>query len=382
MFRPFLMTLLSSLLVITALPSRAQEVYRFGDDAYIAGDNVTLSGEAVDDAFVVGNTVLISAPVQGSAHAGGRSVSISAPVGQNVYAAGINVNVSAEVGRDAQLAGDTVLVAAPVAGDLRVAAQRAEITANVGDSALVAAENILLTGVISGDASFATDNISFGEGARIDGTLYLFSEDPDGIQVPEHVVAADRVERHAEAEFDGSADPKGGAKAKPASGSGWFASVMNTVGSILVLAVLAGIVAYFAPGFLMALRDRTIESPFRAMWMGLLAVSALTGTVFVLGATGYGILLAPFTLLAAGLLAAAGYVIGAYLLGVWVVKLAGQPLPVTFAERAVAALSGAAVTTILAMIPVIGWPLVLAVTLAGAGALVIRWVAPGFYTEV
>lgn len=375
-------TLLISLLTLSALPASAQEVYRFGNDAYMAGDNVTLSGEAVDDAFIVGNTVVISAPVEGSAHAGGRSVSISGPVGKSVYAAGMNVNVAAGVGGDAQLAGDTVLVAAPVAGDLRVAAQRVEITGSVGDSALVAAENILLTEVIAGDASFATDNVSFGENARIEGTLYLYAEDVDAIEVPDHVVPADRIERHAESEFDGSASPEGGATAAPKSTGGWMSWIGGKIGSILTLAVLASIVAYFAPGFLMALRDRTLESPFRAIWMGFLSVSALAGALIVLAITGYGILLAPFAVLGAVLLGVAGYVIGAYLLGVGAVTLAGQPLPVTFPERAIAALAGAASVTVLALIPVVGWPLVIAVTLAGAGALVIRWVAPGFYTEV
>ncbi len=378
MFRPFLIFLLT----LTALPAAAQEVYRFGNDAYMAGDNVTLSGEAVDDAFVIGNTVVISAPVEGSAHAGGRSVSISAPVGNSLYAAGMNVNLSSAVGGDAQLAGDTVLVSAPVGGDLRVAAQRTEITASVGDSALISSENILLTGTISGDASFATRHISFGENARIDGTLYLYSKDADTIEVPESVVPADRIERHTDAEFDGSATPEGGATATPDSSGGVMAWIGGKIGSILTLAVLASIVAYFAPGFLMALRDRTLESPFRALWMGFLSVSALAGAIFVLAFTGYGILLAPFAVLGAVLLGLAGYVVGAYLLGVGAVKLAGQPLPVTFMERAVAALAGAVAVTVLALIPVVGWPLVLAVALAGAGALVIRWIAPGFYTEV
>jgi len=82
MLRSFLLIFL----ILLALPVAAEEGFRFGGDAYIAGDNVTLSGDAVDDAFIAGNTVLISAPVEGSAHAGGRSVSISAPVGQNLYA--------------------------------------------------------------------------------------------------------------------------------------------------------------------------------------------------------------------------------------------------------------------------------------------------------
>lgn len=378
MFRP----LLISVLTLAALPATAQEVYRFGGDAYMAGDNVTLGGDAVDDAFIVGNTVVISAPVEGSAHAGGRSVSISAPVGNSVYAAGMNVNMAAGVGDDAQLAGDTVLVAGPVAGDLRVAAQRVEITAPVGDSALVAAENILLTETIAGDASFATDNISFGENARIEGTLYLYAENVEDIVVPASVVPAERIERHDADEFDAMANGEGGATVAPDSGPGVLAWLGGKIGAILTLAVIASIVAYFAPGFLMGLRERTLESPFRAIWMGFLTVSALVGSLLVLALTGYGILLAPFTLLGALLLALAGYVIGTYLLGVGAVKLVGQPVPATFTERAIAALAGAVAVTILALIPVVGWPLVLAVTLAGAGALIIRWFAPGFYTEV
>lgn len=378
MFKPILI----SLLTLAALPATAQEVYRFGGDAYMAGDNVTLSGDAVDDAFIVGNTVVISSPVEGSAHAGGRSVSISGPVGNSLYAAGVNVNVSAPIGGDAQLAGDTVLVAAPVLGDLRIAAQRVEITGSIGDSALVAAENILLTEIIAGDASFATKNISFGETARIEGTLHLYANNVDDIVVPEFVVPADRVERHTEEEFDGSATLDGSEASDASNGQGWMSWLGGKIGSILTLTVLATIVAYFAPSALMSLRERTLESPFRAIWMGFLAVSALAGALFVLGATGYGIVLAPFTILGAVLLGMVGYVIGAYILGVGAMVLAGQPQPATLPERAIAALAGAFAVTILAMIPVVGWPLVVAVTLAGAGALVIRWIAPGFYTEV
>ncbi len=378
MFKP----LLISLMTLAALPAAAQEVYRFGGDAYMAGDNVTLSGDAVDDAFIVGNTVVISAPVEGSAHAGGRSVSISGAVGNSLYAAGMNVNVAAGVGGDAQLAGDTVLVAAPVKGDVRVAAQRVELTGSIGDSALIAAENILLTEVIAGDASFATKNISFGENARIEGTLHLYAEDVDDILVPEFVVPADRIERHAAEEFDGAVTIDGTDAGRASSEQGWMPWFGGKVGTILTLTVLATIVAYFAPSALMSLRERTLESPIRAIWMGFLTISALAGALFVLGATGYGIVLAPFTILGAILLGLVGYVIGTYILGVGTMVLAGQPQPATLAERAVAALAGAVVITILALLPIVGWPLVMAVTLAGAGALIIRWVAPGFYTEV
>ena len=377
MLRSFLILLLT----FGVAPALAQEGYRLGDDVYLAGDNATVSGEAVDDVFVAGNTVVLSATVGGSAHAGGRSVSVLGPVGSNLYAAGMNVNVSGTVGGDAQLLGDTVLIGDDVAGDLRVGAQRVEINGNVGDSALVGAENILLTGVIAGDASFSVENLTFSEGARIDGKLFLYSEDPDGIDIPESVVAADRIERHHIDEFDATAAPEGGATLDR-SGFGWLNWLGGKITAILTLTVLATLVAAIAPGFLMALRLRTLETPIRAFWMGFLTISALAGSLFLLALTGFGILLIPASIILAVALGLAGYVIGTYVLGVGVLGVINRPLPETLSERAVAALVGAVAITILALIPLIGWIATLVVAVTGAGALIIRWFAPGFYTEV
>ena len=376
-----LKSILLLFLTFLAVPATAQEVNRFGDDVYMAGDNVTLTGEGVDDVFVAGNTVVVSAPVGGSAHAGGRSVSISAPVGQNLYAAGMNVNVAGSIGGDAQLIGDTVLVGEAVQGDLRVAAQRVEVNGAVGDSALIGAENILLTTQIAGDASFATDNITFGEGARIDGTLFLYSEDPDDIIVPASVISADRIERHSIDEFDARADANGGATLDR-SRYGWGSWLVGKISSILILTAMATALAALAPVFLMALRSRTLETPVRALWMGFLSISALAGSLFLFAMTGIGLLLVPASIVLAVLLGIAGYVIGTYILGVGVLGVANRPLPETLAERAIAALVGAVAISVLALIPYIGWIATLAVAVTGAGALIIRWFAPGFHTEV
>ncbi|MCI2395254.1 hypothetical protein [Aliiroseovarius sediminis] len=374
-------TLILFFVTLLALPASAQEVYRFGDDAYMAGDNVTLSGDPVDDAFIVGNTVVISAPVGGSAHAGGRSVSILAPVGQSLYAAGMNVNVAGGVGGDAQLAGDTVLIGDAIGGDLRVAAQRVEVNGAVGDSALIAAENIMLTGVIAGDASFSSKNIGFGGDARIDGKLFIYADNPDDIVIPETVVTADRIERHPTRAFDAGADPDGGAT-RDGAGYGWAGWLLDKIVGILILTVLVTLIAAITPSFLLALRLRTLESPVRALWIGFLTISALAGSLFLFAMTGVGILLIPASIVLALLLGLAGYVIGTYILGVGVMGLLNSPLPETLVERALAALVGAAAITLLALIPYIGWIAMLAVAITGAGALIIRWFAPGFYTEV
>ena len=377
MFRYLLIFIAS----FAALPAMAQEEYRFGNDAYIAGDNVTLSGAAVDDAFVAGNTVVISSPVEGSAHAAGRSVSISGGVAQSLYAAGLNVNVGATVGGDAQLFGDTIIVNDAVTGDLRAIGKRVEINASVGDSALISAETITLTGTIAGDASFSAKMVEFGDEARIDGTLFIYAEDTDAIPVPDHVVSAERIQYRNVEEFDAGADPSAN-QTEVKTGGGFWAWIGDKISSILILTAIATLVAAIAPAFLLVLRQRTLETPVRAMWMGFLSISTLAGSLFLFAMTGIGFVLIPASILLALALGAAGYVIGTYILGVGILSAASRPLPETLGERALAALVGAVAITVLALIPFVGWIAMLLVAVAGAGALIIRWFAPGFYTEV
>jgi len=180
-----------------------------------------------------------------------------------------------------------------------------------------------LTETIAGDASFSTKSISFGGNARVEGTLHIYAKDPDSITVPDHVAPAERVVRHSEDEFDPGAQQE----------QGWGAWFADKLTSILVLTALATIVAALAPAFLVSLRARTLETPVRALWMGFLSISALAGSLFLFALTGFGILLVPASIVLAVLLGLAGSVIGTYIL-------------------------------------------------TGAGALIIRWFAPGFYTEL
>jgi cytoskeletal protein CcmA (bactofilin family) len=366
------------ILILFALPLAAEDasqVFRFGGDVYTSGQSLRIAGETADDVFAAGDKVTTELAVSGTAHLLGRSVSVNGPVGQSVYAAGRAVDIRGAVAGDVYLAGETISVSGGVGGDVRAMAATVTLTGTVGDAVLVGAQEVEFNAAVAGDVRLAADTISFGEAARIEGRLYLYHDDPDGIEVPDWVIGADRIERLKAEEWDGI-----GATATPAR-STWWASLRAFLGGIVVLALAATLVAALAPEFLARIRERALSTPVRSIWMGFLGLSAVTGSTVLFALTGIGLLVAPVALVLAALLGLAGYVIGTYVLGVGIMGLAGQPVPGDLRARALAASAGAVAAGVIGLLPYIGWLFLLGLALFGAGALMVRLFAPGFYTE-
>ena len=117
----------------------------------------------------------------------------------------------------------------------------------------------------------------------------------------------------------------------------------------------------------------------RTVWIGFLTLSALLGACVVAhpdhrrGAGGAGHPAGDD-----GRSCFLGYLFAVYVVGraVWA-RLDRLP-PDTVGERAVAALIGAAVVSLVGLVPFVGWPLLLLLTLAGLGALAIAAFRPEF----
>ena len=348
-----LKSLLPILFVAMAAPAVAQDDadWRFGDDAFMAGRTVTLSGDGVDDLFAAGYKVTARSEVGGSAHMAGRYVTLDARVGENFYGAGMEVDVDG-----------------PVAGDVTVLGESLSVTEPVSDQVMLDAE-------ITGDVALAAANVDWGDAASVAGTLHVYSDDPDDIDVPERVAPADRVERHEMRDFEGMDGMPG------AERPGFFARLQGWVGSVVVIGLLGTLFAAVAPDYVAKLRERALARPLRTGWIGFLGLSVLVGSVLFLAMTGIGVLLIPVSLIAAVVLAITGYVVGTYVLGVWATGMAGRGMPDSTGDRAIAAFAGAAIGALIGLIPFLGWLAVMAIFLVGAGALVVRMFAPGFQIE-
>ncbi len=363
--------LLSVFLFAAAVPALAQEAagWRFGGDAFVAGRKVTLTGEPVQDLFLAGDKITVRTDIEGSAHMAGRYVTLDARVGQNFYGMGMDVQLDGTVAGNATIAGDSLSVREPVAGNLRATGSNVEIVAPVAGSAILAGENVTLDAVIGGDLALAATDVEWGRGAEVGGTVHIYADTPDHIEVPDRVAPADRVEFHPVDEWQdvpGETPP------------GFFARMRGWLGGILIVGLLGTIFGAVAPKQLAALRERAVDRPLRTGFLGFVGLSALVGSVVFLTMTGIGIVLVPVSLVGTVLLVAAGYVIGAYALGVWVTGVAGRAAPRTTGDRAIAAFTGAAIGALIGLIPWLGWLALMAIFLIGAGAIVVRLARPAF----
>lgn len=369
---------LLSLFLIVLMPSFASaqsddSSFAFGGDIFAGGDQVTLSEPIGGDAMLGGQHLSIATSVPGTVHAIGQNVTISAPVGGNVYTAGQNVTIGAAVEGNVTAIGQSIDIG-DVGLNLRATGQTVTLGGTISGSALVAADKVNLNGPVAGDVSLNAGDIIFGSGASVGGTLTLYSNNPGQFDVPASVASADQIVRKTVEEWDTDTPV-----ALPVSrGTVW----RGFVSSVITVTVLAAILAALMPGKLANMRGTLLGSPARSLWMGFLTLSALIGAVVVLAMTVIGLLGAPVVIILAILGAMLGYIVGAYALGVGLIKLIGRDVPDSWIERAVAAGIGAVVIAVIGLIPFVGWIAALALTLTGLGAFTITLLRPRFFVSV
>ena len=362
---------LSSMLLAFAGAASAADVgLDIAGDRFRAAAVAVHDGAPADDVLMAGEAVRVEAPVEGDALLAARRLDVDAPVAGDLYAAAMDVAVRSTIGGDATVFGYDVSLA-EVGGDLRVSGSRITLAGPVGGYAIVAAEDLAVEGVISGPVHLSANRVSWGPEARVEGQLVLYERRPGRIQVPESVAPAERIERRAAGDFEEEARPV----RRPTLGE-VVAGFLLGVAGVTLLATLA---AALIPETVAALRARILARPFAALWHGFLTQSLLIGGALVIALTLIGLLVTPIAILAAVLGGMAGYVIGAYALGVGLLNAAGRPEPGTLGQRALASLTGAAVAALLGLIPFVGWLFVLALALTGLGAISARIVGPRFF---
>ncbi|MCU9847147.1 hypothetical protein OEZ60_03930 [Defluviimonas sp. WL0024] len=361
-----------TVLVLTAAPGSAEEkaqTFDFGGDSFRAGATVVLDAAGTDDLFMAGETVRGEADISGSAHLAGRRVTMTGAVGGDAYLAGMDVVLEGPVAGDATLAGYDVRVGA-VGGDLRLSGAKLAVGGPVAGYALIAGDDVRIGAAIKGDVNLTARTVEFADGARIDGKLTLFEEAPGTLTIPTSVASEDRIERRDLAEWE--------AAARPLTGWSWTRAVGRFLTGVIIVAALAALVAAVMPRTLAAMRRSILERPLRNLWIGFLAQSAVIGSAVLFAMTLIGALLVPAVVLVALAGGFVGYILAVYAFGVALVQAVGRPEPQSVGERAICGGVGALAAGIIALVPILGWLFVLALTLTGLGAVVQRLFRPRF----
>lgn len=362
----YLLILISALLAGPVLAEEGTAFFNLGGDVFRAGQAVSHEDAGADDLFMAGEKVTTRADVSGSAHLAGREVTLEGAVGGDAYLAGDNIHVTGSVAGDLTMIGRD-LTAGDVSGDLRAAGQTVNLTGNIGGYAMIAGEHVTVNASVAGDVSLAAETVDWGEDTVIAGRLILYEEEPGEIDVPESVASADRVERREIDDWDGPQAP------------GWGRAILWFITGVIVVAALAALIAALVPGRLAEMRKQLLARPFRTLWLGFLAQSTVIGAAVLFAMTIIGLLLSPAMVMLALIGGFAGYVVSAYSFGVGLLLAFGTKEPDSIGDRALAAAVGALAAGVIGLIPFLGWLFVLALVLAGVGAITERVIRPVFF---
>ena len=250
-----LRTFISAFLIgLAAAPAVAQDNvdWRFGGDAYLGGRTVVVNGGPIGDLFAAGQNVTAAVDITGSAHMAGQNVDVEGRVGQNLYGAGQDVTVNGPVAGNVTVVGQDVTLSEPVSGNVRATGQTVELQAPVAGNVILAGDHATIDAEISGDLALAVQSVEWGDAAKVGGEVHVYTDDPDGVEVPANVAASDKVFVHEMKQFDEATGMPG--MDRPS----FWQRLRGWIGGVVVVGLLGTVFAAVAPEYLTgAVRLRT-----------------------------------------------------------------------------------------------------------------------------
>jgi len=369
MYRFLLVVFMMAFSIAPALAQETTSYFDFNKDRFMAGSKVVQDTEGVDDLFMVGETVQSKQDITGSAHLAGRKVISTGAIGGDVYVTGMEVSLEGKVTGDVTVTGYNIQMK-DVAGDVRASGASLTLSGPVSGYALVNGRDVTFDSVVKGDVSLAAEEVEFGDESRIEGKLTIYEDDIGEIKIPAGVISEDRVERRDISEWTGDG--------KEAKTDNWGSAVFKFIKRILFITVIASLIAAVRPQKLNDLRQSIFDQPLQNLLFGFLALSTGLGATIIVMFSGLGFLLVLVSVLIVLLGGFIGYVIGVYTIGVRTLQFANRAEPSTLGNKALAAVVGGLVVSLIALIPYLGWLFVLAITLLGFGSLAVRLFRPVF----
>jgi cytoskeletal protein CcmA (bactofilin family) len=324
---------------------------RFFNDLFASGSDVRVTGPEIAHLFAAGESVTLDATVRETAHVAGRNVRVNRMVGENLYAAGYDVDVEAPVGEDVVAAGYRIEIGpnASVSRDVLAAGRTVVVRGPVSGNVSIRGRTVEIAGPISGSARITAREIRFADGARIDGTLSYSSREP--VNVPANVIAPERVTASVTETETEDMRP-------------WIAAAI--VFSLLMLGLMA-LFAFVFRDRLAGTRAVIAARPWRDLALGIIATSALFGSILVLAVSLIGIPLIPLVIVLTPFVIFAGYLTTAHAIGAVLVKRA-RLLPGSGWAAFGAMLVGVLVLTLISAIPLLGWVIAVLAVIVGIGA--------------
>lgn len=334
----------------------------FGNDRFVAGDDVEVTGTVEGDAFLAGGRTEVDGQVEGDVITTGGTVEIRGEVAEDVYAAGGEVRIDARIGGNARAAGGTLSLGrrGEIDGNASFAGGNVDVDGRVGGALQAFGGSVTIDGEIGGDAEVASESIRIGPDARIGGRLRYRSPEPP--LIAEGAVIAGGVERRERAWRGMSPESGAGRVVRGVIRTLWFTGAL-LLGAVLVMLL---------PGFTREAAGTARAEPLPSLGLGLALLLAVPFVAVVLFITIIGIPLGFAVLLGYGLLLMLGYLTAALAIGDLALERVRPADAAASGWRILFLIAALVVFALLRLVPWIGDVAVFVLFLAGLGGFTLR----------
>lgn len=328
-------------------------------DYFAAGKIVEISGTVNGDVYAAGGRVLIDGTVNGDVLAAGGVVTISGTVTQDVRMAGGEVTIGGDIGRNVTVAGADLdlMPSALLRGNLIAAGANVELGAAVQRSVKVAAGTVVVSNRIAEHLTAAARSIRLTSRAEVGGNLSYWSEQAPSID-EQAVVRGSVIKRT----FPEGKIPSRHDLFLALAGAKLFMTAASFVSTLLLGLVLLS----FYPRAMQRARMFVAGQPLSSAGVGVLTVILSPLVAALLAATLVGFPLALLFLASFVIVLYASRVVAIAWLGQWVFERLGigeyERWAFTF---------GLVLYFFLALIPFVGFVVMLLAGLIGVGALLL-----------
>ncbi len=328
-------------------------------NAYLGGASVIVTAPITGDLSALGGTLTVAAPVTGDALLLGGSADIRAPITGDLRIFAGTITIEEPVAGDLAALGFSVKESALVHGSVLIAAARAALTGGAGGPVTMYGNSITLGGDFAGDVEVvAADHLTLLPGTTIDGSLTY--QAPLPATIPDSVHVAGEI-AYTQASYLPGADVS---RALAIASIGIFLVVR-----IFAMLVLAGLLTGLFPRLADTVIDegygRSVRHTLLTVLLGFAAFVATPILILLLALTFIGLMLAALLFITYALLVFLSIMYAGITFGGAVARRFFERDSVLWRDGVLGTLA----LSLVALVPVVGLLIVIALASFAAGAL-------------
>jgi len=360
--KPFFNPLSLILIVCTIFTVDASDAMLL-DDTFIVDDNVTINSDNVDSVFAIGEKVTIDNSIAGSAHIIGNHIAIDDSINQSIYAIGRVIDVNQKVVDDSNLIGSEVNINAVIEGSLRAVADDITLNNTINGNAYIVANDLQINQLINGNLTLTVNSVTFGDNARINGHITIFTDDKNSIVIPDYIASSDQVTYEIASWMQSNASDY---QKQAKDDSNWLGIVYK----IIIISVLLLIFTKFGSNFVNNAGSRSKQIIKSIFLRGFLGVAIVAGTILLLLITLFGIPLALLLGFALFVLIVVSFWLGCYFIArnVWQLMTKSDVTNLSLLDSYLVCVIGVIIGVVVGFLP-LTWLLMPLITLYGFGSI-------------